>query len=209
MEIIDEITSIVNTLDEIDEYSSTLNGKLSELDSKEQDLLHYIENHKINILWCYRVVKEIKDVRTERRKVKNDMELISKFNEIKNRITSKENRQFVLTELHKKDKLLNMPYKNRQYSEEDIQKMLGGVKQMKEIGTVMNAKDSTWLEEQANIIQNEDLHPYKQLNNQNFIETKDHCLKWIHKLINELSADADHIRIMKDDSYDFELNNNG
>lgn len=128
MEIIDEITSIVNTLDEIDEYGSTLNGKLSELDSKEQDLLHYIENHKINILWCYRVVKEIKDVRTERRKVKNDMELISKFNEIKNRITSKENRQFVLTELHKKDKLLNMPYKNRQYSEEDIQKMLGGVK---------------------------------------------------------------------------------
>lgn len=128
MEIINEITSIVNTLDEIDEYGSTLNGKLSELDSKEQDLLHYIENHKINILWCYRVVKEIKDVRTERRKVKNDMELISKFNEIKNRITSKENRQFVLTELHKKDKLLNMPYKNRQYSEEDIQKMLGGVK---------------------------------------------------------------------------------
>lgn len=128
MEIIDEITSIVNTLDEIDEYGYTLNGKLSELDSKEQDLLHYIENHKINILWCYRVVKEIKDVRTERRKVKNDMELISKFNEIKNRITSKENRQFVLTELHKKDKLLNMPYKNRQYSEEDIRKMLGGVK---------------------------------------------------------------------------------
>lgn len=68
----------------------------------------------------------------------------------------------------------------------------------------MSIKDSTWLEEQDNYIQYEDLYLYKQLNNQHFIETKDHCLKWIYKLINELSADADHIRIMKDDSYDFD-----
>lgn len=75
---------------------------------------------------------------------------------------------------------------------------------MKEIGTVMNAKDSTWLEEQDNCIQYEDLYNYKKLNIQHIIETKENCLKWIYKLINELSADADHIRIMKDDSYDFD-----
>lgn len=76
---------------------------------------------------------------------------------------------------------------------------------MKEIGAVMNVKDSTWLEEQDNYIQDEDLYLYKQLNNQNFIETKDHCLEWIHKLINDLSADADHIRAINNlDDYDFD-----
>lgn len=127
MDVISKITEAVDLLNEVDDYGSTLVSKLSELDSKEQDLLHYIENNKISILWCYRMIKQIKTLREERRKVKNDMELVYKFNEVKTKmISGKENRQFMMIDLHKKEKQLQTTYKNRQYSEEDIQKIIGG-----------------------------------------------------------------------------------
>ena len=127
MDVIEKITQTINLLNEIDEYNSTLTDKLSKLDSKEQDLLHYIENNKIHIFWCYRMIKEIKNIRIERRKVKNDMELLFRFNEIKTKIISKENRQFILAEIHKKEKQLQTVYKNRQYTEEELQKIIKGV----------------------------------------------------------------------------------
>lgn len=127
MDIIEEIKEVIEKLDKIDEYNSSLTDNLSELDCKQQDLLHYIENNKINVLWCYRMIKEIKQIRQKRRKVKNDMELLYKYNEQKNKMISKENRQFLLTEIYKKEKTLSKNYTNKQYTEEDIQKILKGV----------------------------------------------------------------------------------
>lgn len=127
MNVIEEIKNIVDKLDKIDDYSDSLSDKLSVVDSKLQDLLHYIENNKINVLWCYRMIKEIKVLREERRKIKNDMELLSKYSEQKNKIISKENRQFLMTEIYKKEKILGKNYTNKQYTEEEMQKILKGV----------------------------------------------------------------------------------
>ena len=127
MNVIDEIKEVVERLDRIDEYNNSLTDNLSELDCKQQDLLHYIENNKINILWCYRMLKEIKQIRQKRRKVKNDMELLSKYNEQKTKIISKDNRQFLLTEIYKKEKMLSKNYTNKQYTEEEMQKIIKGV----------------------------------------------------------------------------------
>lgn len=127
MDVIEEIKNIVDKLDRIDDYSDSLSDKLSVVDSKLQDLLHYIENNKINVLWCYRMIKEIKVLREERRKIKNDMELLSKYSEQKNKIISKENRQFLMTEIYKKEKTLGKNYTNKQYTEEEMQKILKGV----------------------------------------------------------------------------------
>ena len=127
MNVIEEIKEVVDKLDKIDDYSNSLNDKLSVVDSKLQDLLHYIENNKINVLWCYRMIKEIKVLREERRKIKNDMELLSKYNEHKNKIISKDNRQFLLTEVYKKEKSLGKKYVNKQYTEGEIQKIIKGV----------------------------------------------------------------------------------
>lgn len=126
MDIIENVRKATELLNEVEEYGSTLFDKLSVLDSKEQDLLHYIENNRINVLWCFKMVREIKDIRLERRKVKNDMELIYKFNESKNKLASKENRPFIITELNKRAKLFDAPYKNRQYTEEELHSILGG-----------------------------------------------------------------------------------
>ena len=127
MDIVNKLAQTVDLLNEVDDYASTLTSKLSELDSKEQDLLHYIENNKINMLWCYRMVRQIKTIREARRKVKNDMELISRYKEMDGRIISgKDSRRFMMAELHKKEKQLQTTYKNRQYSEEDMQNILRG-----------------------------------------------------------------------------------
>ena len=127
MDIIDNVVEVIAILNGIDEYGGTLVNKLSELDSKEQDLLHYIENNKINIFWCYRMIKEIKNVREERRKVKNDMELFSKFTDVKNKLISgKENRNMMLADLYKKEKQLQTVYKNRQYTDEEMGRIIKG-----------------------------------------------------------------------------------
>ena len=127
MDVIQEITDIVDKLNKIDEYDSTLVDELSKLDQKQQDLLHYIEFNKVNILWCYRMIKEIKAVREQRRKVKNDIDLCGEFSKHKNKLISKENRQLLVAELHKKIKNNSVPYKNRQYTEEEMQKVLKGM----------------------------------------------------------------------------------
>ena len=124
MKVIDSIQACVKILNDLDEYNSTLPAQLSSLDCKQQDLLHYIEKNKINVLWCYKMVKELKVIREKRRKVKNDMELLSKFNELKNKMLSKDHREFLLSELENKKNQLDSEYKNREYSDEDIQNIL-------------------------------------------------------------------------------------
>lgn len=128
MDIMAKTKEVIDLLDQIEEYGHSLMPKLSELDSKEQDILHYIEANKINMLTCYNIVKKIKDIRVERRKVKNDRELMDKWHDMKTKlISNSNNRQFVLQELYRKDKSLQTTYKNRQYSEEDIRNILKGV----------------------------------------------------------------------------------
>ena len=128
MDVLKTITEIVNKLNEIDNYDSSLSQLLSECNEREQDLLHYIENNKINILWCYKYVRELKNVREKRRNIKNDMERIMKFKEQKTKLASTiDNRQLMLAELNKREKQLNCPYKNRRYTEEELQKILKGV----------------------------------------------------------------------------------
>ena len=129
MDVMEKVKEAIDILDEVDDYSSSLQEKLDELNNKQLDLLHYIENNKINIFWCYKMIKEIKNIRVERRKVKQDIELLNRFDNVKNRMLSKDNRQFVMTELYKKEKQLDTTYKNRYYTEEELQNLLKGVKE--------------------------------------------------------------------------------
>lgn len=128
MDVLKTIAEIVDKLNELDNYDNGLSQLLSECDEKEQDLLHYIENNKINMLWCYKYVRELKNIREKRRNIKNDMERIMKFKEQKTKLASTiDNRQLMIAELNKREKQLNCPYKNRRYTEEELQKILKGV----------------------------------------------------------------------------------
>ena len=124
MEIVKTLQDIVNELDRIDTYDEGIAGRLSEIDQKIQDLLHYVETNKISILWSYKYMVELKKLRVERRRIKNDMYLLSKFNEHKNKMISSGNRQFLMNEMYKAEKQLETPYKNRQYKDGEIEEIL-------------------------------------------------------------------------------------
>ena len=118
------LQEVVDILDNIDIYNEGLNDRLSEIDLKIQDLLHYIENNKINILWTYKYISELKRLRLDRRQIKNDICIMQKFNEQKNKLLSASNRKFLMTEIYKVEKQLSAPYKNRQYKDGEIDEML-------------------------------------------------------------------------------------
>ena len=124
MEVIKTLQEITNTLNELDTYYDGLTNELSVTDLKIQDLLHYIENNNISILWAYKYIVELKKLRLERRRIKNDMFILSKYNEHKNKIISSSNRQFLMSEVYKAEKQLDTPYKNRQYKDEEIEEIL-------------------------------------------------------------------------------------
>lgn len=124
MNIVEEIKEIINKLNKIDDYNATLSQRLNILDEKTQDILHYIENNKISAFACYRIIKELRTLRQERRKVKQDIELSRTYDEHKNKLSSKNNRQFLIQELSVKNKHLQTQYKNRQYTEEDLQNIM-------------------------------------------------------------------------------------
>ena len=127
MDIIAEIKEITDRLDKIDRYISQLPNKLITLEERQLDWLHYIESNKISAFNAYRMSKEIKKIRNDRRKVKQDIEIARKYSEQKNKMVSTENRKFLLEDLYKKRRQLDTTYKNRQYTEEEMQKILKGV----------------------------------------------------------------------------------
>lgn len=127
MEVIKELQSIIGKLDKIDEYYSTLGDEFSKVDLKIQDLLHYIEFNTIQVKWCYRMVKELKMLREERRRIKNDMDILARYVEMKNRLLSTENRKMFLSEIHKREKQLDgRVYMNREYTEEEMNRIVKG-----------------------------------------------------------------------------------
>lgn len=124
MNIVEEIKTIVTKLDEIDNYNSSLPQKQSVLDEKTQDILHYIENNKISAFGCYRIFKELKKIRVERRKVKEDMDLLRVYDTNKNKLLSTNNRKFLIQEICVAEKKLHTKYNNRQYSEEELKSIV-------------------------------------------------------------------------------------
>lgn len=129
MEIVKTLQQVTDTLNEVDTYYDGLTNELSEVDLKIQDLLHYIESHKISILWAYKYLAELKRLRLDRRRIKNDMFILGRYSEHKNKLISSGNRQFLMTELYKAEKQLEAPYKNRQYNDGEIEEILNKTKE--------------------------------------------------------------------------------
>ncbi len=125
MEIIEKVKEISELMNELQSYTNNLSASLQAVDYRISDLLHFIESEKLDTKACYRIVKELKNVRKDRRKIKNDMELSKTLNLNLNKLLNIENRQFLLAELNKTNNHLNNKYKNRIYTEEEIKELIG------------------------------------------------------------------------------------
>lgn len=61
---------------DIDKRVSELTEEQSIADKKQDEILHYIENHKLNASQSCKIIKQLKRVREERRLVKNEIEIV-------------------------------------------------------------------------------------------------------------------------------------
>ena len=127
MDVVEEIKEIVVRLNRLSELYDELPKQQSNVDSKICDILHLIESGNLKTNECYRIIRELKKQRIERRQIKNNFAILQVFNTHINKLTLEDNRKFLLNEINKENKKINSEYKNRIYTSEEIDNILKGV----------------------------------------------------------------------------------
>lgn len=122
--MIEDVIKAINILNSIDGYVDSLNSQLSELDSKMSDLYHYLEVNKLNAIECCKFVKEMQKVCVERRKIKREIEIGKVYKCELTKLSNPTNRKFFIQDLRVIEKKLNTIYKNRVYTDEEIQELI-------------------------------------------------------------------------------------
>lgn len=125
MEIEDLIKYTLAFFQDIDKKLSELNGKQSEWDIKQDELLHYIENHNLDAVKSCKIIKLLKYVREERRYVKNEIDVIRSLKDTfvdkyKNKFIEKDLIQ-ALKNLRELEQRKNNPKYTYQYLTEELE----------------------------------------------------------------------------------------
>lgn len=118
-----KLHDICNLLDEIDELIKTNSIRLSDIDQAKSDLEHTLENEELNNNEFLNISKELKRVMKVRRGIKNESEIITSYNENKQKLIFQNQREFFKNAIGIKNKNLNQPYKNRVYTVEQINEL--------------------------------------------------------------------------------------
>lgn len=79
-----------------DKRLNELSKQQSEWDIKQDELLHYIEIHNLDAIKCCKIIKQLKYVRDERRKVKDEINIIRS---LKDSLLDKYNNKFIEKDL--------------------------------------------------------------------------------------------------------------
>lgn len=125
MDVLENIKQSIELLDDVEKYYEELPILQSNVDCALSDLYHCIENRKFKTNEAYRIVKEIKKQRLIRRKINNDYELLKTFKTHENKLMNSGSRKMLINEMHKTNNRLNQPYKNRVYTDDKINEILG------------------------------------------------------------------------------------
>ena len=81
MEVEDLLKYMHKFFTSIDQEINDILQELSNVDLEQQDILHYIENNNLNASGYAKVGKLLKEIRLKRRKIKNDLDnLTRKYN---------------------------------------------------------------------------------------------------------------------------------
>lgn len=120
------LLSFIEQFDAIDSYNHSLIDKLTNVNHRISDLEHMIENNKLNTAQCYRAINHLRILRKERRNIKNNIEIFNVFKDNQNKIFHPDNRKMFISQLNKiKTQLETSAYKNRVYSEEELESIIG------------------------------------------------------------------------------------
>lgn len=120
--------AIIN-LNQAEEKVHNFVSLLSEMNQREQDLLHYIENNTLSTSGAYSVMRELQKIRRKRREIKNLGEIWDTYLNNRQKLISNENRPFLLAEMSKREKSLGKKYTNNIYTKEELDKLARKVKE--------------------------------------------------------------------------------
>lgn len=125
MEIEDIIKYMLTFFQDIDKRLSQLSDLQSEWDIKQDELLHYIENHNLDAVKSCKIIKQLKYVRAERRQVKNEIDVIRSLKDTfvdkyKNKFIEKDLIQ-ALKNLKELEQRKNNPKYTYQYLTEELE----------------------------------------------------------------------------------------
>lgn len=132
---IKDTTEFLNNLDEIQENARK---NISQFDSMQQDLLHYLENNSLKSFELIRLMSELKRVRNLRRDSKNIFEIIIVFKKNMLQLQNSKGRDIILNAIKRKQKDLKI-YNNRFYKKDELEKIIRGDVNEKNITTNTNA----------------------------------------------------------------------
>lgn len=90
------LKQMLNFFQNIDKRMSELSVQQSKWDSIQDEFLHYIENHNMNAVKSCKIINQLKYVRNERRKVKNEIDVIRS---LKATFVDKYNNKFIEKDL--------------------------------------------------------------------------------------------------------------
>lgn len=124
IEIIEKIKKAIESLDEIDEMIDTQSAELQSTDLELSDLYHLIEQGRVSKEASTKIIKRIEELRLKRRALNNEHEIESTYLTHKSKMTGKDTRSFLASEIHKTVNKLNCDYKFRVLSDDDINELL-------------------------------------------------------------------------------------
>lgn len=76
LQVTDILKLVLQLFQDIDKRQEELNKEQSIVDSKQDEILHYIEIHNLNAAARCKVISLLKKVREERRQIKNELDAI-------------------------------------------------------------------------------------------------------------------------------------
>lgn len=125
MDIFKQFEKALGLLNTIEDAEAELYNKQSEYDNKIQWWLHFLENNTINTKQSYRIMRELKKLRKERRVIKDNIDMLRSFHDGEDKLKGKDNRCMLLGQLRKlKNRQENWIYTNDCYTEKEIENIL-------------------------------------------------------------------------------------
>lgn len=112
--LIDGITGITKAETDIYDYCQ----QLEVVQQKIYDIEHYLENKVITKTGAINLINLLQELRIERRQIKQMWEIWNVYGVGREKLKQKDYREFLVAELHKKDKELQTEYRFRQFGEE-------------------------------------------------------------------------------------------
>lgn len=110
----------VELLDGIDDMGTECSTQQSQIDQELSDWLHMIQHQDLDDTELIKVGKKIKELRIKREHYNNLWELLKIYNDERNRLIDKGNREFLMNKIRSKYKHFNQPYNNRVLTDEDV-----------------------------------------------------------------------------------------